>query len=156
MQRRSSHDQRGQVFEATDFVLRDRPLDTSANVVLLQVSALGERYYSTSGWKGRYCGVLKEKLLRHYSPDFRAIFYTAPHYVLCEPAIIETTLGEIDNPTVRSQSTLYLPPSQRAPLHLSAIRKIDYHYLLDSVDLTPLEPETKMQEKHDAAIQRGS
>lgn len=52
-----------QILEATDFLLRNRPLMSSGHVVLLQVGSVGDATFSYGGFKHAKRGVLFERLI---------------------------------------------------------------------------------------------
>jgi uncharacterized protein YabN with tetrapyrrole methylase and pyrophosphatase domain len=128
-----------QVFEATDLVLRRRFLDSQSHIVVLQVSALGERGYSYSGWTGRNATHLKEHLLRFFEPNHEVTFYTAPQFPICEPTITKAALSGLDTPELSFYSTLYIPPAKRAPIHISSMRRLGMDDVLSQVELVPID-----------------
>jgi uncharacterized protein YabN with tetrapyrrole methylase and pyrophosphatase domain len=99
------------LYEATDFVLRPRPVDTGTALVLIQVGAIGERRYR-SGREARREGVrlLCETLSRHYPPDHEVVLYEASQLPVAEPRIARLPLRELADAPVRVAATLYVPP----------------------------------------------
>jgi hypothetical protein len=124
-----------QVFEATDMVLRERFVDVRSHVVILQVSAMGERSYSFNGWTGRYVRHLKEYLLRFFAPSHQVKFYMAPQFPLCDPKVLSATINDIDDPKLATNATLYIPPLETGPIHIESMRKLGMDDLLSRLEL---------------------
>lgn len=99
------------LYEASDFVLRPRPVDTGTALVLIQVGAIAERRYR-SGREASHDGVrvLCETLSRHYPPDHEVILYEASQLPVAEPRIERLPLCALAGAPVRIASTLYVPP----------------------------------------------
>jgi uncharacterized protein YabN with tetrapyrrole methylase and pyrophosphatase domain len=98
-------------YEATDFVLHPRPVDTGAALVLIQVGAIGERRYRTGREASRQgLRLLCEVLERHYPPEHEVVLYEASQLPVSEPRIARLPLSELADGPVRVASTLYVPP----------------------------------------------
>lgn len=104
------------LFEATDFVLHPRPVDTGAALVLIQVGAIGERRYRTGREPAREgLRLLREVLERHYPPEHEVVLYEASQLPVSEPRIVRLPLHELPDGPVRVATTLYVPPRGLPP-----------------------------------------
>jgi uncharacterized protein YabN with tetrapyrrole methylase and pyrophosphatase domain len=97
-------------YDATDFLSRERPLDTSAALVLWQVAAVGETRAVTEGEHGRNLPVLVDRLLAHYPPEHEVVLYEATPFPVGQPLVERLTLRELGEAEPTPQATLYVPP----------------------------------------------
>lgn len=113
------------LYEATDFLVRPRPVDTGAALVLIQVGAVGDRAYR-SGTEPARAGLalLQETLLRHYPASHEVVIYETPQIPLAEPTIVRLPLGELAAGPVRVASTLYVPPLAERPKDPEVVRRL--------------------------------
>lgn len=110
------------LYEATDFVVRPRPVDTSGALVLLQVGAIGERVYR-QGREASQPGlsILRDVLLRWYPRDHEVALYEISQLPVAEPRILRTLVADLPQAPVRVNSSLFVPPltpPQRDPAML--------------------------------------
>lgn len=104
------------LFEATDFVLRPRPVDTGAALVLIQVGAIGEGVYRLGTEPHREgLRLLQQVLERHYPVGHEVVLYDAAQLPVADPAVVALPLGELAEGPVRVATTLYVPPLGRPP-----------------------------------------
>ncbi|MFT3728992.1 MAG: SAM-dependent methyltransferase [Terricaulis sp.] len=99
-----------QSYEATDFFLHNRQVDTSAALVLWQVGVFGDlslRDFTPSRQRIR---ALAEALLVHYPPGHVATVYEAATLAVLTAKLQLIALAELHNATFSQQSTLYIPP----------------------------------------------
>lgn len=108
-----------QIYEATDLMLRQRLLDPASHIMILQVSALGDLYYSYQGFDHRNLSSLQQYLLETYPKDFSVTAYYAAQFPSVPPKISEVAIAELTIEHVKSISTLYIPQFRPAPIHLS-------------------------------------
>lgn len=115
------------LYDATDFVLRPRPVDTRAALVLLQVGVIGEREYR-GGTEASRAGLrlLQEALARHYPPEHEVVLYQASQLPVAGPTIVRLPLAELAGGPVRVQTTLYVPPIEPAVLNPEVLRHLGY------------------------------
>ncbi|HYE47963.1 MAG TPA: SAM-dependent methyltransferase [Azospirillaceae bacterium] len=102
-----------QVLEATDFLLRDRPLVTSGHVVLMQVGPVGDLYRpSTDNLERR--GILFERLIALYGPSHPCVHYIGAPRPGQKPELRRLPLSAYRDPAnlrrLNKASTLYIPP----------------------------------------------
>lgn len=112
-------------YEATDFLVRRRPVDPTTGLVLWQVGAIGvSTYHRQSIWRTDGLGVLAERLLDHYPPDHCVIAYTATTLPVCEPRIEELLLADLPGRELSVATTLYVPPAVAAAPDLGAMARL--------------------------------
>jgi uncharacterized protein YabN with tetrapyrrole methylase and pyrophosphatase domain len=100
-----------QTYEATDFLIHARRPDTSAALVLWQLSVIGKTRWSPEPDYGGV-RVLVEHLTRFYPVDHEVIAYEAsPFPGVPTPRIERVPLGELPEARLTQMSTLYVPPS---------------------------------------------
>jgi uncharacterized protein YabN with tetrapyrrole methylase and pyrophosphatase domain len=99
-----------QIYEATDFVLYRRGVDTSAALILLQVAVIGLwRAELGPGREGLL--VLSEYLLELYGAGHEAILYEASTYHIADPVINRLRLEELEASEPGELAALYVPPA---------------------------------------------
>jgi uncharacterized protein YabN with tetrapyrrole methylase and pyrophosphatase domain len=104
-----------QSYEATDFLLRRRKIDTSAALVLWQVGVVGNPNYAPEG-DTSHVHVLVERLQAEYPADHETVLYEASLYPVCDPVIQHVPLSELGRTEITPMATLYVPAvSERAP-----------------------------------------
>jgi precorrin-6B methylase 1 len=113
-----------QSFEATDFLLYGRAIDTSAAVVIWQIGVTGDLLYGADGYDLSLLPLLVDRLCQFYPPDHVCTIYEAAVYPDSDPSIQAVPIRAIGDVPVRWASTLYIPPSRTQapdPLILSRI-----------------------------------
>jgi uncharacterized protein YabN with tetrapyrrole methylase and pyrophosphatase domain len=100
-----------QSYEATDFVMHLRRLDTTATLVLWQVGVVGELGYATSP-RREHLALLVERLARSYPNRHEVIIYEAsPYPLVANPFILRLPLAELADARVPLLATLVVPPT---------------------------------------------
>lgn len=104
-----------QMLEATDLLLRNRPLVTSGHVVILQVGSVGDAAYNFAhGFRNNKRAILFERLIETYGPDHVTVLYLAASLPGVAPQLIRRRLSAYRDPAVLASvhpaSTLYIPP----------------------------------------------
>ncbi|GII00052.1 SAM-dependent methyltransferase [Planobispora takensis] len=107
-----------QVYEATDLVVRERPLQTDAPCVLLQAPIVLDAFNSGGVPRVDDVGRVQEYLLRFYPPDHWVTLLVSAVHPLLEPIrkgvrVADLTRALRQAPTV---STLYIPPVGSRPV----------------------------------------
>ncbi len=99
-----------QSYEAMDFFLYPRLIDTSAALVLWQMAALGDvrrdRFEADPAW----VRALAEVLMADYPAEHVATVYEAATFPLSEPRREPISLARLHQVSFSQASTLYLPP----------------------------------------------
>jgi uncharacterized protein YabN with tetrapyrrole methylase and pyrophosphatase domain len=103
-----------QSYEATDFLIRKRRIDTSAALILWQVGVVGNLTYAPEG-DTSHLDVLLERLRDEYPPEHETVLYEASLYPVCDPVIRRVALFELGRAEVSPMATLYVPPAQARP-----------------------------------------
>lgn len=110
-------------FEATDFLIRRRPLVPTSNLILRQIGLMGEL-----ALMGRYnkagVEVLADVLTQAYSPDHEVIVYEAAQFPMAPPGVIRTSLDDLPNANITDCSTLFVPPIGTAPLDPAMLERL--------------------------------
>lgn len=117
-----------QMVEATDLLLRRRPLRPDMGLLVWQVGTLGTRLHSEHrSLPGRF-DPLREHLMRFYPPDHPVTIYFAPPLPLVPPLVHTVPLSRLgaDPDRLHPGVTLYLRPAGRRP-----IEDLDLQALLD-------------------------
>jgi uncharacterized protein YabN with tetrapyrrole methylase and pyrophosphatase domain len=113
-----------QMFEATDLIVRQKHLDVFSHVVVWQIASVGDLGFSFKGFDSRYVPNLVSYLRRYYSSEHEVVVYEAAQYPICEPVIKRQPLVELQNMKLSGIDTLYIPPINRAPIHIDALEEI--------------------------------
>jgi uncharacterized protein YabN with tetrapyrrole methylase and pyrophosphatase domain len=100
-----------QSYEATDFLVRRRTIDTGALVILWQVGLIGEWLFDPTP-SMRALPLLIERLLELYPPEHETILYEASPYPMCEPIVQRLPLRAVGEAEVSPVVTMVLPPRE--------------------------------------------
>jgi uncharacterized protein YabN with tetrapyrrole methylase and pyrophosphatase domain len=104
-----------QIYEATDFVLYRRSVDTSAALILLQVAAVGS-WRAEAGPAREGLRALAGYLRGLYPDEHRVILYEASPYPIADALVTPLRLEELGSAEPDDLATLYVPPSStRSP-----------------------------------------
>lgn len=113
------------LYDATDFVLRPRRVDTSACLVLLQAGTLGEhRYREDTGAHPGAVDLLRKALLEHYPPDHEVVIYETAPPPFGRTRLDRIALRDLVGDRLSVVSTLYLPPLGEASRDEAMARKL--------------------------------
>jgi hypothetical protein len=116
-----------QIYEATDFLLRHRKVDTSANLILFQVGCIGDLGFKFGGYANEKFGVLIDYLEEIYGPDQIAVNYVA-NVFFGSPIISRHTISEYRQPDIARQvsgvSTLFIESARAAETDAEMGRKL--------------------------------
>jgi precorrin-6B methylase 1 len=108
-----------QSFEATDFLVHERTIDPSSQLILWQIGVVGDWTYRTSGYDLQAFPLLISRLCEFYSPSQEAILYEGAMLPGLPPQIARVTLGSLKPDQVNAGSTLYVPPARPTKLNRS-------------------------------------
>lgn len=121
------------MYEATDFVLRPRPLDTTAALVLLQVGAIGDRVYREGdGPSPDGLHLLQEVLERTYPGHHEVTIYEISQLPIADASALRTTLDRLAESPVRVNGTLFVPPLERKRADREIVRRLGLQTVLES------------------------
>ncbi len=102
-----------QSYEATDFMVHDRSVDTSSQLVLWQVGVLGDRTFRKDGYDvDRLFPLLVQKLTRLYGAEHEVTIYESIILPCFLPRVQKVKLRELDASHVQAHSTMYVPPGR--------------------------------------------
>ena len=111
-----------QIFEATDLMIRQRKIDVSSHLVILQVAALGDVGFSDGGDPKRLDS-LRDYLLTWYPADFEVTAYFAAQFPMAKPRLESIRLGDLTLERAGPVDTLYAPPRRTASIHLARLEE---------------------------------
>jgi uncharacterized protein YabN with tetrapyrrole methylase and pyrophosphatase domain len=114
-----------QSYEAQDFFVNDRIIDTSAGLVLWQLAVFGDEQFTRLEADASRLSLLVEALLENYPDEHEVIIYEAAILPLSSPRMQRLRLGELAEVSLTQQSTLYVPPLSAptaSPDRLSRLR----------------------------------
>jgi precorrin-6B methylase 1 len=106
-----------QSYEATDFLLHVRNIDTSSQLILWQVGVVGDWTYRGEGYDLSAFPLLVSRLCEFYGPLHEGFIYEAAVLPGLPPSIIRIALGSITAEYVNAGSTLYVPPVRGTTLN---------------------------------------
>ena len=112
-----------QSYEATDFLVRHRVVDTTAALVLWQVGTVGSAGAAAEA-QPTGLGVLVERLLEQYPAEHEVVLYEASPYIGFDPLIRPVSLAELGPDHVTAMATLYVPPLTQAPIDASVLERL--------------------------------
>ncbi len=113
-----------QLYEATDLLVRERPLQPDVPCLLWQVGAVGSSLYSRSPNQPARFEELQRYLLRYYPAEHEVRAVHSSGHPLVPSEIVDFPLSELPDGLCRASpvATLYLPPTGQRPVrnaHLS-------------------------------------
>jgi precorrin-6B methylase 1 len=113
-------------YEATDFLVRPRRIDTRAALILWQAGGIGVTTYESGlEWSPQGVRLLTERLTELYKPDHDVVVYEAAVIPVCDPVIIHTTIERLPEARVSVYSTLYIAPlSPHEPMESDELDKL--------------------------------
>jgi uncharacterized protein YabN with tetrapyrrole methylase and pyrophosphatase domain len=100
-----------QSYEATDFLVHARRIDTTATLVLWQLGTVGSAAASAEP-RPSGLDVLVDVLLELYPPDHEVVVYEASPYPGFDPLISRVPLSDLAAEHVTAMSTLCVPPHE--------------------------------------------
>jgi precorrin-3B methylase len=100
-----------QHYEASQFMLYRRRLDTAAYLILWQIGAAGDRSLARFSTGASHRRVLVEVLSRDYDPAHEVILYRTATLAMSAPQIVRLPLGALPEAECDMHSTLVVPPS---------------------------------------------
>ena len=99
-----------QHFEASQFMLYRRRVDTAAYLVLWQIGVAGDRSLRRFSTGAPHRGLLAEVLCRDYDPTHEVILYKAVTLAISRPEIVRLPLAALPEAKCDMHSTLVVPP----------------------------------------------
>ena len=99
-----------QSYEATDFLINNRVIDNSSQVILWQIGVLGDTTFRRMGYDLSSMPAMIERLLAYYPPTHVCYSYEASTVVGRPPSIAQVHVGALHSTPFTAASTLYIPP----------------------------------------------
>jgi Tetrapyrrole (Corrin/Porphyrin) Methylases len=113
-----------QSYEATEFVVHRRRVDTAALLVLWQIGVVGELGMATGPTRANLA-VLVERLERWYPSDHEGIVYEAsPYPLVADPFVLRLPLEALPDAEVPLLATLVVPPARKPRRDRAAIARL--------------------------------
>ena len=107
-----------QMYEATDLLLRRRPIQTDVTCVIWQPTVVGDPTYRAGPYTIEQFDPLQEYLLRFYPAEHEATIVTTKTHPLTRSVMQRLRLGDLAVELVRAPQvgTLYIPPLSERPV----------------------------------------
>lgn len=118
------------VYEATDFLLRQRPFNAHTPLVLSQIALIGNpRVFDPLAVDSirRGLAVLGRVLCQRYPGSHEAIVYDASVHPIEPPRMVRLPLSNLAVAPVTEVSTLFVPPIGPAPVDDALRRELSIH-----------------------------
>lgn len=112
-----------QSYEATDFLIHGRRVDTTATLVLWQLGTVGSAAASAEA-RPSGLGVLVDALLELYPSDHEVVVYEASPYPGFDPLIFKVPLSDLAPEHVTAMSTLCVPAREPARRDLTMLDRL--------------------------------
>ena len=100
-----------QHFEASQFMLYRRRIDTAAFLILWQVGVAGDQSLARFATGASHRRVLVDLLSHHYDAAHEVTLYKAVTLAISRPQIVRLPLGALPEAECDMHSTLIIPPS---------------------------------------------
>lgn len=114
-----------QSYEARDFFLHARQVDTSAALILWQIAVLGDGVFVETSSRPGALRALSLVLREHYPAHHRVAIYVAATLPTHHPRICWTELELLEFSAVDQASTLYIPPARKPELSAARLHLLD-------------------------------
>ncbi len=116
--------QGSQTYEATDMLMRKRPILTDWHVVVWQIGCVGDLGFNFGGYDNRNLDILVDYLLNYYQADQPVVHYQGSQYPVCNSTVERISLEELRNSRVTGISTLYIPPATQRKQNAQMLEKM--------------------------------
>lgn len=113
-----------QSYEATDFLIRPRVINTTSHLVLWQINAIGCLGNKIDKKNKDGIKILISKLELIYGFNYEVIIYEAAQYANFNPRIEKTLIRNLDRVDLTSLSTLYIPPMSKAEIDSEMLKQL--------------------------------
>jgi rfaE bifunctional protein nucleotidyltransferase chain/domain len=102
-----------QMAEATELLMRARPINTDSHVIIWQIGCVGDWGFKFGGNDNGNLHLLVEYLEGYYPAEFVVTHYQGSQYPMCLPSIQKLPLKDLRQVKTAGVSTLYIPPFNR-------------------------------------------
>jgi uncharacterized protein YabN with tetrapyrrole methylase and pyrophosphatase domain len=116
-------------YEATDFLIRRRGVDTTSSLVLWQIGVVGEPGFKqdASVWNAAGLAVLVDTLIAAYGADHEVVLFEAAAFSVSSSRIDRVRLREVPTARVTAASTMYVPPISHSGLDMTMVQRLGLH-----------------------------
>lgn len=111
------------MYDATNFLVRNRQLDTTCCVVIWQVACVGDSGFNSKGYDCRHLPVLVDRLEEIYGSEHEVVLYEASQYPICAPRIDIITCSGLREARITGITTLFIPPKDDPPVNTDLIKQ---------------------------------
>jgi uncharacterized protein YabN with tetrapyrrole methylase and pyrophosphatase domain len=113
-------------YEATDFLVRRRRMDTTSGLILWQIGVIAELGFKeqNAAWNRNGLSVLTETLLEAYASDHEVVVYEAARLPVCSSKIARIPLERLPQTAVGAMATLYVPPMEQPEADEAMLRRL--------------------------------
>jgi hypothetical protein len=101
-----------QSYEASDFLLHERTIDTSAQLVLWQVGVVGDFTFRGEGYDLSGFPLLVQRLAEFYPLWHEIVLYEASLFLGYPPTITRMQLAQLTSDYVNAATTMYVAPAR--------------------------------------------
>ncbi|THU83556.1 tetrapyrrole methylase [Dendrothele bispora CBS 962.96] len=117
-------------YEASDFLIRERPVNVHSHLILFQVGCVGIADFNFSGFDNSKFTILVDRLEQEYGPDHTVVHYIAAMMPHQDPVTDKFTIGQLREPEIAKRvggvSTFYIPPKARKDINTDIIRLLEF------------------------------
>ncbi len=113
-----------QSFEATDFLIYQRPFSIASHLILWQVGFIGALNHPKAHNNEIGIKLLSDYLSKQYPIDHEVTLYEAAQYPLFEPRIDKCQLKNLSQAKILAITTLYIPPSSKLSYDRSILKTL--------------------------------
>jgi Tetrapyrrole (Corrin/Porphyrin) Methylases len=114
-----------QSYEATDFLIRPRNIDTGTALVLWQVGVIGHSDYQSRGYSTEHLDVLINRLNSLYGGEHLVTLYHGSELPGVEAHVQVTPVKDLAACLITAASTLFVPPRHAAELDVEVIEALE-------------------------------
>lgn len=112
-------------YEATDFLIRQRPVITTSHLILWQIGIIGALKKSYQHDNSQGIALVRDYLLQFYDANHQVFVYEAALYPHMEPKIFALVLEKLASMQFSALSTLYIPPKHQANINLEILTALN-------------------------------
>lgn len=116
-----------QSYEATDFLMRRQPVDTTSHLVLWQVGAIGVSTWEANGFDLTTFPAFMRRLVGAFGIDHPVTIYEAPFQVGGSARVERMPMGLLRAEMVTLATTLHIPPLHAPLRHAFASPTAAWH-----------------------------
>nr|P9WEN1.1 RecName: Full=Methyltransferase/ribosomally synthesized cyclic peptide gymnopeptides precursor gymMA1; AltName: Full=Gymnopeptides biosynthesis cluster protein MA1; Contains: RecName: Full=N-methyltranferase gymM1; Contains: RecName: Full=Ribosomally synthesized cyclic gymnopeptides core peptide; Contains: RecName: Full=Follower peptide; Flags: Precursor [Gymnopus fusipes] len=116
-------------YEASDFLIRERPVNVSSHFILWQVGCIGVADFTFVKFNNSKFGVLLDRLEHEYGADHTVVHYIAAVLPYENPVIDKLTISQLRDTEVAKRvsgiSTFYIPPKELKDPSMDIMRRLE-------------------------------